>query len=237
MDEERLTNKQKREEKRKKQQEIKGSGSGKTLAIVVVVFLVLFGLYKAYQWVMTPTELPSDVVEIAMSDHIKGDREAEVVLVEYGDYQCPACAQYVEEIEKLYEEFSDEMVLVYRHFPLISIHKNAVASSKAAVSAGLQGKFWEMHEKLYSTQLEWENESGVEKIFIGYAEELGLNIEQFVKDYESDAVEEKVNGDLLSANRLGLNSTPSFILNGKKIKNPRNFDEFKAVILKEIEAN
>lgn len=167
---------------------------------------------------------------VSADDWVRGTAEAKAVLVEYGDYQCPACAAYHPIVERLVEEFGDRIAFAYRHFPLRSIHRHADLAAQAAEAAGKQGKFWEMHAKLYENQLEWANTSGAREIIIGYAESLGLNRDQFLQDLDSREAKDRVEQDLASAKRLGLNSTPSFFLNGKRIDNPRTYDDFRNLI-------
>lgn len=171
---------------------------------------------------------------IAASDQVMGNKQAEVVLIEYGDYQCPACALYSPFVTQLVNDFPEKLAVVYRHFPLRQIHKNADASAQAAEAAGKQGKFWEMHELLYAHQGEWENALSPKPMFTRYASELGLNSEQFTADMNSDAVKDKIEADLRSAVASGLSGTPTFFINGTKIVNPRSYDEFRSLIQAEI---
>jgi protein-disulfide isomerase len=174
---------------------------------------------------------------ISQEDWVKGNRGAKVVLIEYSDFQCPACAFYYPLLKKLSEEFGDKLALVYRHFPLISIHPNAKPAAFAAEAAGKQGKFWEMHNLIFENQSEWKDKRKPDEIFTNYAQRLNLNIDQFKTDLASKEIRQKVENAYQNAVRLGLNSTPTFFLNGKKLTNPRNYDDFKNLILQAINAN
>jgi protein-disulfide isomerase len=180
---------------------------------------------------------PLTVDAISPEDWVKSNKEAKVVLIEYSDLQCPACAFYYPVLKKLLEEFGDKLAIAYRHFPLVSIHPNAKPAAYAAEAAGRQGKFWEMHDLIFDNQNEWKDKRNVEEIFISYAQKLNLNIDQFKTDFNSKEIKEKVDGAYRNAIKLGLNSTPTFFLNGKKITNPRNYEDFKNLILQTINAN
>ncbi len=168
------------------------------------------------------------VSAIVASDQIKGDREAKIILIEYSDFQCPACAAYAPIVKQIAEEFKDSAVFVYRHFPL-SQHKNAELAALAAEAAGKQGKFWEMHDLIFENQNEWSESQIAEELFVKYATELNINIGQFKNDLISKEIKDKVKNDLRSGEKNGVNSTPTFFLNNKKIQ-PRSYDEFKQLI-------
>lgn len=164
------------------------------------------------------------------ADWHKGDRDAAVTLVEYSDFQCPACGAYYPILKQLTQEFGDRIHFVYRHFPLSRIHKNARAAAQAAEAAGKQGKFWEMHDMLFERQRVWAEESQPREIFIEYAQSLGLDAERFAEDSITREIEEKVSRDYDGGVEAGVGGTPTFFLNGTKIQNPRSYDEFKSII-------
>ncbi len=172
------------------------------------------------------------VSAIVVSDQIKGDHEAKIILIEYSDFQCPACAAYQPIVKQLVEEFKDKIVFAYRHFPL-SQHKNSESAALAAEAAGKQGKFWEMHDLIFEKQNEWSESQTAEELFIKYAETLALNVEQFKKDFDLEEIADKIENDLISGERVGVNATPTFFLNGRKIS-PRSYEEFKQLIDSEI---
>ena len=117
-------------------------------------------------------------ITIASDDWVKGNKDAKVVLIEYSDFQCPACALYYPVLNKFSEEFGDRLAIVYRHFPLPQ-HQHAKSMAYAAEAAGKQGKFWEMHDMIFDNQRSWTNQRNVKDTVLGYAKTLGLNIEQF----------------------------------------------------------
>ncbi|OHA16346.1 MAG: hypothetical protein A2830_00310 [Candidatus Taylorbacteria bacterium RIFCSPHIGHO2_01_FULL_44_110] len=177
----------------------------------------------------TPTlGTPADV---SSTDHARGSADASVTIIEYSDFQCPACATYYPLAERLLNESSTTVRFVYRHFPLYPVpHKNALMASEASEAAALQGKFWEMHDILFDNQKLWETSSTAGTIFETYAERIGLDVETYKKDVVSDVVKARVQKDWDEARTLGINSTPTFFVNGKAIVNPNGYEAFKAII-------
>lgn len=164
-----------------------------------------------------------------IEDHVKGGETAIVSIVEYSDFQCPACAAYYPAVKQLLEEFDGQVSFSYKHFPLNRIHINADLAARATEAAGLQGKFWEMHDMIFENQKTWSDVSA-KKIFVGYAEELGIDTDKFKDDLSSKEVRKKVQNDYDEGIELGVSSTPSFFFNGEKIENPQTYEEFKALI-------
>jgi protein-disulfide isomerase len=164
------------------------------------------------------------------SSYAVGEAKKGVTLVEYGDFECSACAQYYPLIKQVKEKYGDDIAFQFRHFPLTQIHQHAMAAHRAAEAAGRQDKFWEMHDLLFEQQKTWAQSSDPKIIFEDYAAQLGLNVEQFKEDYKSADVAGVINADVAEGNKLGVKSTPAFFLNGKKIENPSSLDEFSKVI-------
>lgn len=173
---------------------------------------------------------------VSPSDWTTGNKEAKVVLVEYSDFQCPACAYYYPALKQLTQDFKDKISFTYRNFPL-SQHLNSRAASYAAEAAGKQNKFWEMHDMLFENQTAWENRGDAETVFVGYAQKLGLNIDQFKKDIVSKEVKDKVENDLQGGIKSNVNATPTVFLNGKKMDLPSNYDELKNIINEAVKNN
>ncbi|OGN05468.1 MAG: hypothetical protein A2746_00110 [Candidatus Yanofskybacteria bacterium RIFCSPHIGHO2_01_FULL_44_22] len=173
---------------------------------------------------------------VSPSDWTKGNKEAKVVLVEYSDFQCPACAYYQPLFKKLSEEFGDKITFAYRHFPLRQ-HQNARLAAYAAEAAGRQNKFWEMHDLIFENQNRWENRGDAENIFTGYARTLGLDIDEFKNGLSSKEIKDKVENDYQSGIRSNVNATPTVFLNGEKIKVPPNYDELQNIINEALKNN
>lgn len=177
--------------------------------------------------------------QVQASQHIVGNPESKVTLVEYGDFQCPACYSYEPAVQEVIEKYGDRIAFQFRHFPLIQIHTNAMAAHKAAEAAGMQGKFWEMHDLLYERQPTWSQSANVTPIFESYAEELELDMEQYKTDVRSSEVNAVINADLSEGKAAGATGTPTFVLNGKKLEGlTAEFASFAEVLdeaLKETE--
>lgn len=205
-----------------------------TLGIGVLVALI-FGVAKVYKSggdnnsnSQTGQEVDITIDEDEWS---KGPEDAPVTLVEYGDFQCPACKSYQPIVSRIQQKYSDKVRLVFRNLPLVQIHENALVAARAAEAAGAQDEFWEMHDKLYENQTEWNNNPNPKQIFKQYAGDIGLDTEQFMNDIDSDKIEEKVRADMRTAGEFNLSGTPSFIINGKKLNQaPRSLQEFDQLI-------
>jgi protein-disulfide isomerase len=143
----------------------------------------------------------------------KGKEDAKVTIVEFSDLQCPACKSVQPLVDLITQSASDSVKLVYRHYPLVNIHKNALAAAKAAEAAGNQGKFWEMHDKLFETQSEWEEDSDPTTKFEAYAGDLKLDIAKYKADKDSNEVAARITADQTAGNTLGISGTPSFYVN------------------------
>lgn len=164
------------------------------------------------------------------SNHVVGANTKGVALVEYGDYQCPACAQYFPIVKEIKAKYGDQISFRFANFPLVQIHPNAMVSARAAEAAGMQGKFWEMHDLLYGNQSAWASSSNASAIFEQYAKDLGLDVSKFKQDAASSGVLDAINADTAEVQALGGDSTPTFVINGKKIENPTSLEGFTKAI-------
>lgn len=154
------------------------------------------------------------------TNHIIGEGKRGVTLIEYGDFQCSACKSYYAPLKQAVEQVSSDAYFQFRNLPLTSIHVNALASARAAEASSLQGKFWEMHDKLYENQNTWATAANPQNIFNQYAKQLGLDEAKFKKDYASSAVNDAISADLSAFGKTGrTQSTPTFFLNGKYLPN------------------
>ena len=158
------------------------------------------------------------------TSHYSGKLDSKVTLVEYGDYECPACESFHLTVQEVKEKYKDSIRFQFRNLPLTQIHPNAFAGARAAEAADLQGKFWEMHDLLYqqSNWLQWSpaSTSDPKPYFWQYAKDLGLDVAKFKKDFASSTVNSRINADRTAFDKTGEQlSTPSFFLNGKLIKN------------------
>ncbi len=176
--------------------------------------------------VQTVNILPS----IDSSDWIRGNPNASTTLIEYGDFQCPACATFHSVVLAIEKELGDNLRVIFRHFPLQQ-HANARSAAQAAEAAGKQGKFWEMHDMIYEGQREWSEKSKTDAIaiFAGYAQKLKLNIDTFGKDMNDNTIIDKIEANFDQGVGFGVDSTPTFFLNNTKMS-PRSYGEFRDAI-------
>ena len=204
------------------------------IAVIVVLFLGVAMFNKS------DTENTSGNGDASVaSNHVKGEGTTGVTLVEYGDFQCPYCQVYHSTVNEVVAYYGDQISFQFVHFPLQSIHQNAFAASRAAEAAGKQGKFWEMYDKIYENadpagQTGWVASNAPSSFFEQYAQQIGLNVEQFKTDAASSAINKIVNADLTKGTEAGVESTPTFFLNGKKVTINNTVEDFKAAIDKAI---
>lgn len=191
----------------------------------------LYGLFKlAFR---PPQTLPTVPTPVLAREHdwFKGRKDAKVVLIEYSDFQCPACGYFFPILRELESEFGGQVKFIYRHFPLTQIHPNAELAALAAEAAGRQGKFWEMHDVIFENQAEWSNQPNPQATFVEYATRIGIDEQRFQQDLLRGAVKQAVEKDQRSGEQAGVDATPTFFLNGRKlIPLPRDGDEFRAVL-------
>ena len=189
---------------------------------VLGTFLLLFGVYKLINQPVV-TDFPQ-TKQLKTSDHIKWLPDKKNILVEYSDFQCPSCKsahdflKTVEASGSADFDITKKITFVYRYFPLYQIHDKANISAHVAEAAGIQGKFWEMSDLLFDNQQSWSTSNDPQnEFFLKYATELKLNIDQFKNDLNSAVVKDRVNFDLKEAEQIGVDSTPTFFLNGQKV--------------------
>lgn len=197
--------------------------------IFSAVIVLIFGGLVIYSRISNP---PLDVSAVNtnsiiaasdqngnIADHVYGNPNAKVVFIEYGDFQCPSCGGAYAQVKTATEEYKDKVAFIFRNFPLTTIHANARAAASVAEAAGLQGKYWEMHNKLYETQQDWSTLSGDQRTstFTSYASQLGLDTAKFKTDLASSAVNSKISFDQAIGGKIDVNATPTFYLNGTKL--------------------
>lgn len=199
------------------------------VGVVILTIVGLWGIWKLTTAPANQTQQEAVEIEIVADDHIKGNPEAPITLVEYSDFQCPACRAYAPLVRQVMEANPDSVRVVYRHFPLAQ-HQNAEIASYAGEAAAKQDKFFEFHDILFDRQDDWAEEDNPTDLFTKYAEELELDVDQFKTDMNSGESKERVERDLTEGIGLGVNSTPSFFLNGSKLRNPSSLEEFQTLI-------
>ncbi|MEK7612451.1 MAG: DsbA family protein [Patescibacteria group bacterium] len=167
---------------------------------------------------------------VTTSDWQKGNPNAPVTIVEYSDFQCPACAYYYPIIKETLEKTGESVRFVYRHFPLTSVHPKAEPAALAAEAAGMQGKFWEMHDLLFENQKAWSEQRNAKEFFMNYAATLGLDVDAFEEDLDARASKQKIESHVAGAFASGVQGTPTFFINGTPIQNPQSVEEFEILI-------
>lgn len=166
---------------------------------------------------------------VVVTAHIKGNPDATVTLLEYSDFQCPACSQFQPVVAEILAAYGDQIRFEYKHFPLSQLHPLAESAARAAEAAGQQGKFFEFHDKLFENQKTWSASPNPAGFFAQYAEELGLDMDVFTKQQRSTILRDKVKSEFEEARGLGLTGTPSFFLNGQRMQ-IETYEDFKMQI-------
>jgi protein-disulfide isomerase len=190
--------------------------------IIGVVFLGALGaglaLYRSSQTSpATPTPPPTNAPNMfeSYSPHVRGGNNAAVTLEEYGDYQCPPCGALFPMVKAIESQYGDRLRFVFRQYPLTTAHAHALVAAHAAEAAGLQGRFWEMHDRLYENQQKWSTEVDPRPLFINYARDVGLDVDRFIADMSSPQVEARVTADRLRGRSMGVTGTPTLFVNGR----------------------
>lgn len=149
--------------------------------------------------------------------HIRGAANAPITLEEFSDFQCPTCGLMHTVLKQLLIKYPTQLRLAFRHFPLRQIHRHAAEAALAAEAAGLQGKFWEMHDLLYEKQSEWSGVETAIPLFMQYAQSLGLDTARFARDMTSTTASMRVLADERLGQSLGLTGTPTFFIDGRPL--------------------
>ena len=189
--------------------------------IVMVVFFVAAGVGTSlFVWkerMIGAREIKTTVAKPgAEPPHVRGPLNARVKIEEFGDFQCPSCAAISPALNQAEQKYHGKICVIFRQFPLAN-HSNAQAAAHAAEAAGLQSRFWEMQDLLYGSQPLWTRTNRVQELFDQFAKSLGLNLERFKADMESEQVETRIAADQERAASLGVNRTPAIFINGERV--------------------
>jgi protein-disulfide isomerase len=172
------------------------------------------------------TNLPHLTLPVGERDHIQGPATAHVTLVEYGDYQCPYCGRAHPILVELKKHIGARMRLVFRNFPLTTMHPNAEHAAEAAEAAGAQGKFWEMHDLLFEHQPHLDDAA-----LLRYGGAIGLDVDRFERDLKQHIFAPRVREDFQSGIRSGVNGTPTFFINGARYDRAWDLEPLTAAVL------
>jgi len=155
---------------------------------------------------------------------VRGDPDAKVAVIEFSDFQCPFCGRAVPTLDQIQKTYGDKVRIVFKHLPL-QMHSKAPAAHAAAEAAHRQGKFWEMHDKIFANQAQMSPEKYRE-----YAKELGLDLARFDRDVADAGLKQRIDGDAAEAQRLGVTGTPAFFVNGRYLAGAVPFEQIQALI-------
>ena len=218
-----VTKEEKRQRKVRKQEQAKRRDRMSSMlfrggAVVVTVLAI----YVFYQGIFGGLPVvPPD--RVAAHDQVRGDPDAPLTMTVYADFQCPSCASEMQVIARGWSRISDEVQLVFRHFPL-DTHRHAFLAARYAEAAGRQGSFWEMHDQLFNNQAVWSGLAGsaARERFDAYAEAIGLDMAQLQEDLGDNAIRDKIVADQQSGIRAGVRATPTTFVNGRQVTSPRS---------------
>ena len=210
----------------------------------IIIALLALGLGIVYK-VQSSNSTNNSGSSTNGTKHIQGLGSSGVTLVEYGDYQCPYCAEYYPFVKEAVAKYNDKIYFQFKNYPLAQVHQNAFAAARAAEAAGLMGKFWEMHDLLYEQNIaqinnkkspSWVTASNPQTYFDAYAKSLGLNVAKFDSNFSGSQANDLINGDINQFNKTGAQeATPTFFLDGKQIQPQASAESIEAFIKAEID--
>ena len=179
----------------------------------------------------TPAQ-PDPKVDMAKlkvgNSYTKGPKNAPVTIYEFSDFQCPFCSRGANTVDDVVKKYGDKVQVVFKAYPL-PFHKEAEPAHRASIAAGKQGKFWEMHDKIFASQKELKTDD-IDGLLVGYAQGLGLNVETFKKDYNDPAVAAQVKDEMAQGSAVGVRGTPNFVINGTRLVGAQPLAKFEEAI-------
>ena len=188
------------------------------IIIGVLIVSTVLGMWL-YRRSTEPEPAPASSAQPdTLPAHVRGEAGAPVTLEEFADFQCPPCAALHPELKKIEEEYGPRLKVIFRNFPVIALHKHALQAAHAAEAAGLQGRFWEMHDMLYQNQSQWDKADNVRPIFSDYARSLNLDVQRFNSDMDSTEVSKRILADQDRARSLRVKGTPTLFINGRQVQ-------------------
>jgi protein-disulfide isomerase len=205
----------------------------KPLVIIIVLVAVAAG---AAVYLSRSADHPAETagtpsrVDIKSGGHSRGPANAQLTLVEFGDYQCPSCGAFHPLVKEILNRYPDKVRLEFHHFPLIDLHPNAMMAAMAAEAAGEQGRYWEMHDALFENQGVWAPSRNAEAAFLTLANRIGLNLNQFMQNLRNPAIQGRILQDVTLGNNVQIRETPTFFINGQRVYVQPTIDDFVKVI-------
>jgi protein-disulfide isomerase len=208
--------------------------SKRFLGVLVALVVIFVGI------ILISNSGNSNTSATTLTEHKEGQGKDGVTLVEYGDFECPYCGQYYAIVKQVVQEYNQQITFQFRNFPLTSIHPNAFAGARAAEAAGQLGQYWQMHDLLYQANVQyyasndtissWISASDPLSYFDQFAKQLGLNVTKFNQEYNSSKVNDLVDADMNEGNKLGIDATPTFFLDGKQVVPNETIASFQKLI-------
>lgn len=208
----------------------------KEVKIIIAVAIVFLAVFVGFLYLGSrppqpkPPQVIADTSLLVKKDSYQTSPDkGKVTLVEFGDFQCPACADAYSIVKQVEKDYGDKLNLVFRNYPLPQ-HANALPAAEAAEAAGAQGKFWEMYAKLYENQDKWSSVGNPIDIFTQYAKDLGLDVDKFTGDVKGEKYKDRILSDQNDGNTIAINATPTFFLDGQKLEGIPSLDNLKSLI-------
>lgn len=199
-------------------------------SLILIICVLGFGAILFLGKKDAKAPLDSEGKPITSSQHTRGEGNKKVTLTEYGDFQCPACGGFYPIVEQVFEKYKSDITFEFKNFPLRSIHPHAMLAHRSAEAASNQGKFWEMYGLLYQNQQSWTSLPDPSSTFKSYAQSLDLDMAKYEADVKSQATNDIINADIAAGTKLDVSSTPTFLINGKIVENPRDVAGFEKLI-------
>ncbi len=168
-------------------------------------------------------------------DPVKGATNPKVVIIEFSDFQCPACKAMAPVLDGIVKKYPNEVMVAYKNYPLVRTHRWAYTAAVAGECAYRKGRFWEYHDLIFERQKEWANSKDARVDFLNMAEELGMDRMEFLRCMESQEIKEAVNADMREGKRLNINSTPTFFINGRRYVGVFKPWQFDYIVRRELE--
>lgn len=204
------------------------------LALGIAGYLVLPNK-QANSSATIPASAPANSkITITTQGWSRGNPSAKTVLVEFADFQCGACGVHRKRVDNLLKKYPNDLFVVFKNFPLETVHKNSLIASQAAEAAGKQFRFWEMYDQLFLHQVDWYNVPDPMTFFLKYAQESQLDLNRFQQDLWSISIQEKIFRDKFEGQQANVVSVPTFFLNGKMMATAQNDDHFESMVAEEI---
>ena len=211
-------------------------GMPKTLKpLIVIVLAAVLAIGAAVYFSRRPAEQPSTATAgvptlVNGGGHLRGPADAKITLVEFGDYQCPSCGAYHPVVKELLARYPQQVRLEFHHYPLISIHANAMAAAIAVEAAGEQGRYWEMNDLVFERQPQWSESKNAEQDFLAMASRLGLDQNAFMRAMRSPAIQDRILMDVVRAREAQVEAVPTFFIDGQQLHVPLSISAFVDII-------